>query len=76
MVAHVALYHESQSTSQNTLATRMPSVQAFDTFAMTVTTRFIAVAIGKNYKIRAEKLRELEAPWLLKLGPVHAMSQR
>ena len=33
---------------------------------MTVITHFIAAAIGKIYKMRAEKLRELEAPWLSK----------
>ena len=33
----------------------------FDISTMTVITRFIAAAIGKIYKIRAEKLRELEA---------------
>ena len=38
----------------------------FDTSTMTAIARFIAVAIGKIYKIRAEKLRELEAPWLSK----------
>ena len=38
----------------------------FDISTMTVITRFIAAAIGKIYKIRAEKLRELEAPWLSK----------
>ena len=38
----------------------------FDISTMTVITRFIAAAIGKIYKIHAEKLRELEAPWLSK----------
>ena len=38
----------------------------FDTSAMTAIIRFIAAAIGKIYKIRTEKLRELEAPWLSK----------
>ena len=38
----------------------------FDISTMTVITRFIAAAIGKIYKIRAETLRELEAGWLLK----------
>ena len=38
----------------------------FDISAMTVITGFIAAAIGKIYKLRAEKLRELEAPWLSK----------
>ena len=36
----------------------------FDISTMTVITRFIAAAIGKIYKIRAEKLCELEVPWL------------
>ena len=47
------------------LLTRMPSFP-FDISTMTVITRFIEAAIGKIYKIRAEKLRELEAPWLSK----------
>ena len=38
----------------------------FDISTMTVITRFIAAAIGKISRIRAEKLRELEAPWLSK----------
>ena len=38
----------------------------FDISTMTVITRFIAAAIGKVYKIRSEKLRELEAPWVSK----------
>ena len=38
----------------------------FDISTLTVITRFIAVAIGKIYKLRAEKLRELEARWLSK----------
>ena len=38
----------------------------FNTSTMTVITSFIAAAIGKIYKIGAEKLRELEAPWLSK----------
>ena len=36
----------------------------FDISTMTVITRLIAAAIGKFYKVRAEKLHELEAPWL------------
>ena len=32
--------------------------------AVTMRTRFIAAAVGKIYKLRAERLRELEAPWL------------
>ena len=38
----------------------------FDLSTVTVITRFIVLAIGKIYKIRVEKLRELEAPWLSK----------
>ena len=38
----------------------------FDISTMTVITCFITAAIGKIYKIRAKKLRELEAPWLSK----------
>ena len=38
----------------------------FDISTMTVVTCFIAAAIGKIYKIRAEKLSKLEAPRLSK----------
>ena len=38
----------------------------FDCATVTLITRFTAVAVGKIYKIRTEKLRELEAPWLSK----------
>ena len=38
----------------------------FDISTMTVITRFTAAAIRKTYKIRAEKLRELEVQWLTK----------
>ena len=38
----------------------------FDISTMTVITLFIAAAIGKIYKLCAEKLRDLEAPWLSK----------
>ena len=36
----------------------------FDAATVTMITRFIAAAVGKIYKLRAERLRELEAPWL------------
>ena len=38
----------------------------FDSMTFTVTTRFVASAIGKIYKLRTERLRELEAQWLRK----------
>ena len=36
----------------------------FDAATVTMTTRFIAAAVGKICKLRAESLRGLEAPWL------------
>ena len=36
----------------------------FDAATVTMITRFIAAAVGKIYKLHAERLRELEAPWL------------
>ena len=36
----------------------------FDTATVTMVTRFIAAGVGKMYKLRAERLRELEPPWL------------
>ena len=38
----------------------------FDSMTFTVITRFVASAVGKIYKLRTERLRELEAPWLRK----------
>ena len=38
----------------------------FDNTTVTSINKFIASAVAKIYKIWAEKLRELEAPWLLK----------
>ena len=38
----------------------------FDSVTVTVLTCFVASAVGKIYKLRAERLRELEAPWLRK----------
>ena len=38
----------------------------FDSMTLTVITRFVASAIGKIYKLRTARLRELEAPWLRK----------
>ena len=38
----------------------------FDFVTVTVLTRFVASAVGKIYKLRTERLRELEAPWLRK----------
>ena len=36
----------------------------FDTATVTMITQFIVAAVEKMYKLRAERLRELEAPWL------------
>ena len=36
----------------------------FDAATVTMINRFIAAAVEKIYKLRAEKLQELEAPWL------------
>ena len=38
----------------------------FDNVTNTLIKRFIAAAIGKIHKLRQERLRELEAPWLIK----------
>ena len=38
----------------------------FDISTITVITHFIAAETGKIHKIRAERLHELEAPWLSK----------
>ena len=38
----------------------------FDNTTVTFIKKFIASAVAKIYKIRTERLRELEAPWLLK----------
>ena len=38
----------------------------FDSVTVTVLTRFVASAVGKIYKLRTERLHELEAPWLRK----------
>ena len=35
-----------------------------DAATVTMITRFITAAVGKIYKLRAERLRKLEAPWL------------
>ena len=36
----------------------------FDNVTNTLIKRFIAAAIGRTHKLRRERLRELEAPWL------------
>ena len=36
----------------------------FDAPRITMITQFITATVGKIYKLRAEKLRGLEAPWL------------
>ena len=36
----------------------------FDAATVTMITRFITAAVGKVYKLRAEKMRQLEVPWL------------
>ena len=38
----------------------------FDSVTVTVLTHFVASGVGKIYKLRTERLRELEAPWLRK----------
>ena len=38
----------------------------FDNVTNALIKRFIAAAVGKIYKLRRERLRELEAPWLTK----------
>ena len=38
----------------------------FDSMTLTEITHFVASAIGKIYKLRTERLSELEAPWLRK----------
>ena len=38
----------------------------FDSVTVTVLIRFVTSAVGKIYKLRTERLRELEAPWLRK----------
>ena len=37
----------------------------FDNETNILINRFISSAVGKIYKLRNEKLRELEAPWLV-----------
>ena len=36
----------------------------FDSKTATIVKRFVSTAFGKIYKIRSNKLRDLEAPWL------------
>ena len=36
----------------------------FDSVTIIMITRFVASAVGKIYKLRTDKLRELEAPWI------------
>ena len=36
----------------------------FDNQTTTLVKKFVSSAVGKIYKLRIEKLRELEAPWL------------
>ena len=36
----------------------------FDNQTTTLVKKFVSSAVGKIYKLRTEKLRELEAPWL------------
>ena len=38
----------------------------FDNVANTLIKRFRAVSVGKIHKLRRERLRELEEPWLTK----------
>ena len=36
----------------------------FDSKTTTIVKKFVSIAVGKIYKIRSNKLRDLEAPWL------------
>ena len=36
----------------------------FDSKTTTIVKRFVSTAVGKIYKLRSNKLRDLEAPWL------------
>ena len=36
----------------------------FDSKATTIVKRFVSTAVGRIYKTRSDKLRDLEAPWL------------
>ena len=36
----------------------------FDQVTATLTTRFLSTAVSEIYRIRLERLRELQAPWL------------
>ena len=38
----------------------------FDNVTNTLIKRFIAAAVGKTHKLRRERLRELETPWITK----------
>ena len=38
----------------------------FDEASVLLIKRFVASTVGKIHKLRTEKLRELEAPWLTK----------
>ena len=38
----------------------------FHSATIMMITRFVASAVGKIYKWRTEKLRELDAPWIAK----------
>ena len=41
----------------------------FDNATNTLVKRFIAAAVGMIHKLRQERLRELEAPWITKRNP-------
>ena len=43
----------------------------FNNVTNTLIKRCIAAALGKIHKLRQERLRELEAPWLTKKQPVY-----
>ena len=36
----------------------------FDSKTTTIVKKFVPTAVGKIYKIRSDKIRDLEAPWL------------
>ena len=64
--AHMLHFIMNLSQHHNTLSLPGCLPLPFDISTMTVIARFIAAAIGEIYKIRDEKLRELEALWLFK----------
>ena len=54
---------QNGSALESTVTLRMFSLP-FEATSVTMITGFIAAAVGKIYKLRAERLCELKAPWL------------